>query len=116
MIATKVFFAKIAPRKAFCKDRYKKDSLQGLLQEGFFVNLLQGLLSLWMQAKNQSQHHVGKNNSNLIWYKNTNTNINTHTQTKKDGVVDQHIHVRIIGYGEGCPGDWDRTRKIVVSH
>jgi hypothetical protein len=58
MIATKEFFAKIAPRRTFCKDRYKKDSLQGLLQEGFFVNLLQGLPSLWMQARNQSQHHV----------------------------------------------------------
>jgi len=34
-IATKEFFAKIAPRKAFCKDRYNKDSLQILLQELF---------------------------------------------------------------------------------
>jgi hypothetical protein len=52
---------------------YKNNALQGLLQEGLFTKLLQGLPSLWIQAKNQSQHCEGKNNFGFLWYKNTNT-------------------------------------------
>jgi len=86
------------------------------LQEGFFENLLQGFPSLWMQAKNQSQHHVGKKNSSLVWYKNTHTNTNTKGEIEKDKVVDQRIHVRIVGDGEGCFGDWDHIKTTVVGH
>jgi hypothetical protein len=45
--------------------------------------LLQGLPSLWMQAKNQSQHHVGKNDSGLVWYKNIDTNTRTPIEEDK---------------------------------
>ncbi len=38
--------------RILCKYCCRKDFLQGLLQEGLFANLLQGLPSLWMQAKN----------------------------------------------------------------
>jgi hypothetical protein len=65
-----------------------------------------------MQAKNQPQHHVGKNNSGLIWHKNTNTK----RETEKDRVVDKHIQVKIVNNGKGCRGDWDPTKTTVVGH
>jgi hypothetical protein len=106
--------ARNAARRILCKYCCKKNSLQGLLQEGFFANLLQGLPSLWMQPKNQSQHHAGKSNSVLLWYKNTDTDIER--ETEKDRVVDKHIHARIVGDGEGCRGDWNHTRKAAAGH
>jgi hypothetical protein len=68
------FFANIAARRTLCKDCCKR---------GFFANLLQGLPSLWMQAKNQSQHHAGKSNSALLWYKNTDTDTDTEREIQR---------------------------------
>ncbi len=72
-------FTRITTIRIFYK-YYYKNSLQGLLQKGLFANLLQGLPSLWIQAKNQSQHHAWKNNFGLIWYKNIDTNKDTQNE------------------------------------